>query len=171
MVNCQRDSAPTDIKELKNDSSYYLVYRGTTLSSILGMVCGFKGKLSVTEVDRFMQDFEGRGATQQQLENLRYFLEHDDGKEWFMVNAMTLKHPEAKSFKLLDQYVRAFMSGVDSRAGHPMFISRALAAILKIITVIEADHWTIAAIIRYRSRRDGAYIMLDTLEVNTMILS
>ena len=124
---------------------------------------GFKGKLSQPEVDDFVQDFERRGATEKQLKNLRHFLEHDDGKEWFMVNAMTLKDPEAESFKLLDKYVRAFMSGVVRRASHPIFISRALASNIENHNCDRADHWTVAAIIRYRSRRDGAHIMLDTL--------
>ena len=124
---------------------------------------GFKGKLSPSEVENYIENFSDRGASEQQLKNLRYFLESDDGKEWFMVNAMTLKHPEAKSFKLLDLYVRAFMSGLVKRAGHPIFISRALADNVENHNCEEADHWTIAAIIRYRSRRDGAYIMLDTL--------
>ena len=50
---------------------------------------GFKGKLSPSEVENYIKDFSDRGASAQQLQNLRYFLEHDDGKEWFMVNAMT----------------------------------------------------------------------------------
>ena len=124
---------------------------------------GFKGKLSPSEVENYIKDFSDRGASAQQLQNLRYFLEHDDGKEWFMVNAMTLKDPKAKSFELLDQYVRTFMSGVVKRAGHPMFISRALAANIENHNCDQADDWTIAAIIRYRSRRDSVRIFLDTL--------
>ena len=123
---------------------------------------GLRGKLSQAEVEAYLQDFAKLGASETELDNLRYFFEGDDGKEWFMVNVLRLKPPKAESSKLLDQYVRAFMPGLFKRAGHPVFTSRAVARNIENHHCEEADNWTIVALVRYRSRRDGAEILLNT---------
>lgn len=123
---------------------------------------GLKGRLSQAEVDAYLQSFADRGVSQPELDNLRYFLEGDDGKEWFMVNVLSLKKPKAESAQLLNRYIRAFMPGQLKRAGHPIFTSRAVAKNIENHHCDEADNWTIAALMRYRSRRDGAEILLNT---------
>lgn len=123
---------------------------------------GLRGRLSQAEVDSYVQRFAERGCSESELDNIRHFFEGDDGKEWFMVNALTLKNPKAKSAQLLGQYTRAFMPGLFKRAGHPLFTSRAAAANIENLHCDQADHWTVAAIVRYRSRRDGAQILLNT---------
>ena len=64
---------------------------------------GFKGKLTQTEVDYYIQQFESRGVNADNLANLQHFLEKDDGREWFMINLLELKSPKRESSKLLQR--------------------------------------------------------------------
>ena len=123
---------------------------------------GVKGKLSSQEVEQYMKRFETIKLPQNKLSNLRYFLENDDGREWFMINLLELKSPKSESAVLLQNYSKIFMGGMFKRAGHPFFIARAKAKNIENLHCDQADDWSMAALVRYRSRRDCAEIFLQT---------
>jgi len=123
---------------------------------------GTKGKLSQTEVESYMQQFESKGVNTDNLANLRHFLEKDDGREWFMINLLELKSPKRESSKLLQRYTKTFMAGMFRRAGHPFFVAIAAAKNIENLNCDDADNWSSAGIVRYRSRRDCAETLLDT---------
>jgi len=123
---------------------------------------GFKGKLSQTEVESYMQQFESKGVNTDNLANLRHFLEKDDGREWFMINLLELKSPKRESSKLLQRYTKTFMAGMFRRAGHPFFVAIAAAKNIENLNCDDADNWSSTGIVRYRSRRDCAETLLDT---------
>lgn len=123
---------------------------------------GFKGKLTQTEVDYYMQQFESRGVNADNLANLQHFLEKDDGREWFMINLLELKPPKRESSKLLQRYTKTFMAGMFRRAGHPFFVAIAAAKNIENLNCDDADNWSSTGIVRYRSRRDCAETLLET---------
>ena len=123
---------------------------------------GTKGKLSQTEVESYMQQFESRGVNTDNLANLRHFLEKDDGREWFMINLLELKSPKRESSKLLQRYTKTFMAGMFRRAGHPFFVAIAAAKNIENLNCDDADNWSSTGIVRYRSRRDCAETLLVT---------
>ena len=123
---------------------------------------GTKGKLSQTEVESYMQQFESRGVNADNLANLQHFLEKDDGREWFMINLLELKSPKRESSKLLQRYTKTFMAGMFRRAGHPFFVAIAAAKNIENLNCDDADNWSSTGIVRYRSRRDCAETLLET---------
>jgi hypothetical protein len=123
---------------------------------------GLKGKLSSAEVEHYAQRFEEAGIAADKVANLRQFLAEDDGREWFMINLLELKSPKRESAKLLQSYTKTFMAGLFKRGGHPFFIANAQAANIENLHCEHADNWTATGIVRYRSRRDCAEILLQT---------
>lgn len=123
---------------------------------------GVKGKLSKAEVEYYMQQFETKGVNADKRANLRYFLEKDDGREWFMINLLELKPPKRESAKLLQGYTKTFMAGMFKRAGHPFFVAIAAAKNIENLNCDDADNWSSTGIVRYRSRRDCAETLLET---------
>ena len=124
--------------------------------------CGVKGRLSKHEVEIFISSFEAKGLSESALLNIREFLEQDDGREFFMVNLLEIKSPKRESQKLLMGYFKKFMSGMIPRGGHPLFLAKAAAKNIENLNCEHADNWSSVGIIRYRSRRDFAQIVLDT---------
>ena len=124
--------------------------------------CGVKGRLSKHEVEIFISSFEAKGLSERALSNIREFLEQDDGREFFMVNLLEIKSPKRESQKLLMGYFKKFMSGMIPRGGHPLFLAQAAAKNIENLNCEHADDWSSVGIIRYRSRRDFAQIVLKT---------
>ena len=124
--------------------------------------CGVKGRLSKHEVEIFISSFEAKGLSESALSNIREFLEQDDGREFFMVNLLEIKSPKRESQKLLMGYFKKFMSGMIPRGGHPLFLANAAAKNIENLNCEHADDWSSVGIIRYRSRRDFAQIVLNT---------
>ena len=124
--------------------------------------CGVKGRLSKHEVEIFISSFEAKGLSERALSNIREFLEQDDGREFFMVNLLEIKSPKSESQKLLMGYFKKFMSGMIPRGGHPLFLAKAAARNIENLNCEHADNWSSVGIMRYRSRRDFAQIVLNT---------
>ena len=124
--------------------------------------CGAKGRLSKHEIETFISICEARGLSERALSNIRTFLEQDDGKEFFMVNLVEIKSPKRESRKLLMGYFKKFMSGMIPKGGHPFFLAEAAATNIENLNCDHSDNWSSAGIIRYRSRRDFAQVVLKT---------
>ena len=124
--------------------------------------CGAKGRLYKHEVEIFISSFEAKGLSERALSNIREFLEQDDGREFFMVNLLEIKSPKRESQQLLMGYFKKFMSGMIPRGGHPLFLAKAAAKNIENLNCDHADNWSSVGIIRYRSRRDFAQVVLKT---------
>ena len=97
------------------------------------------------------------------VEDLRWFFEDDDGREFFMVNLIqmnegTIPHPDGKdvpAHKLVEDYSRPFFRAALARGGYRLLVSAA-ALVHRQLGASLADHprWPLVNLVRYRSRRD-----------------
>ena len=121
-----------------------------------------KGPLSTDEIDKYIKDAEAQtlGAD---LNDLRKFLEEDDGKEFVMQNMLTLKtgevpHPVTGEMthprKLIQLYFQPFMKSIFKRAGHPVHQALRLGGRIDAWDCPEDPGYRVWAMVRYRSRRD-----------------
>lgn len=109
-------------------------------------------------------------VTPERLATLRAFLEADDGDEFFMLNLLRLQPSPVKgpgsdeprsAREVMDGYSSHFMPALFRRGGHPAYFGRAAAGYLEQWSVEPDPGWTIAAAIRYRSRRDMIELVTD----------
>lgn len=126
---------------------------------------GFGRKVSPELLARIEQAIaENDGTlTDTHKNNLRHFLENDDGKDFVMVNLLAIKRPRSESMPLLDKYAKIFLGSLLKRAGHPIARARAAAGKIDFIGVPEHEEWDVAMWVRYRSRTDFAEIIIDTI--------
>lgn len=131
----------------------------------------WQGPLSIEEVNRLMLDFEQlEGSEHTDAATFRKFLEEDDGGEFVMLNLVQLHigevaHPltgEAMSASdLVGEYFGPFAVSLFKRGGHPVFQARTIGGN---IDSWNADHnlgFGATAMMRYKSRRDIAELILD----------
>ena len=123
-----------------------------------------RGPLSPEEIEKFMNitaDLPGPHHTDRTV--LREFLEADDGKEFVMCNLVKLfPHQVAHPFTgaltpaqdLLQEYVKQFVGVLLSGGGHPVVASRKIAGYIDAWNAPPDPGWSIAGMMRYRSRRD-----------------
>ncbi len=124
----------------------------------------WRGPLSAKEIEDFMNktaNLPGPHHTDRAV--LREFLEADDGKEFVMCNLVKLfPDPVAHPFtgestaaqELLQQYVKKFIGVLLSGGGHPVVASRKVAGYIDAWNAPPDPGWSIAGMMRYRSRRD-----------------
>lgn len=117
---------------------------------------GFGREMSPAEIERVMEHLKGRDFTPERRDNVRRFFENDDGKDFVMVNALHFKEPMSESRKLFARYGAAFRNPLLKRAGHPLVMATAAAANVENVNCDAANHWSMAAVVRYRSRADFA---------------
>ena len=125
---------------------------------------GFGRRLTPADVDRSMEKLSNElKADPERRKRMRQFLEADDGREFFMVNLIKLEPglvtppgggTPAPAQKVLEGYTGPFMGALFRRAGHPALIGRAAAGYLEEWNVDPNPGWTVAGVVRYRSRRD-----------------
>ena len=134
---------------------------------------GWHEPLGDGDVDRVMQAVEqmeiyrGNDAIKARL---RSFLEADDGREFFMVNLLSYRAvPQAfegmrageTPQEVMRRYSGAFMPAILGRAGWMVSGGRAAAADLEHWGVETDRDWEYYGLIRYRSRRDLAEVIID----------
>lgn len=109
-------------------------------------------------------------VTPDRLATLRAFLEADDGGEFFMLNLLRMKPGPVKgpgsdeprsAGEVMDGYSSHFMPALFRRGGHPAYFGRAASSYLEQWNVEPDPGWTVAAAIRYRSRRDMIELVTD----------
>ena len=125
---------------------------------------GFSGPLTKADVDGYMAKIApGLGVDPERRDRMRAFLESDDGGEFFMVNLIRLQPepvrppdggPPAPAARVLEGYTGPFLRALFRRGGHPALGGRAAAGYLEAWGVEKNPGWTMAGVIRYRSRRD-----------------
>jgi len=124
----------------------------------------WRGPLRPDEIEQFMNITAGLpGPHHTDRAVLREFLETDDGKEFVMCNLVKLfPHPVAhpltgapsQSKDLLQEYVKQFVGVLISGGGHPVVASRKVAGYIDAWNAPPDPGWSIAGMMRYRSRRD-----------------
>lgn len=131
---------------------------------------GVRRPLGLDETDRYMKGIAAQGVGDEQLSELRQFLEADTGKSFVMANILKLyeRPPEVPqgasahdtSRKLLERYAKPFKGAILRRACHPVFMGTAAGKAIERWGVDDTADWSSAGMIRYRSRRDFAEILL-----------
>jgi len=124
---------------------------------------GFGHKISALDLNRYMSCIEQASRGEEFVESYRDFFANDDGKEFFMVNVLHLKHPKRESAQLLSKYTSVFVPKLMRKAGHPYFVGLGQAKNLENLNCESDDEWTSIALMRYRSRKDLGEMLVDTI--------
>lgn len=124
---------------------------------------GFRPRITPQEAETATRLVQDSGhATEKQLHAIRRFLAEDDGKDFVMVNLLHLREPVTESRKKLETYQKIFLGQLLRKAGHPVFIARAASGNIENVAADAMDDWGVAAMVRYRSRRDFMEMLADT---------
>ncbi len=125
---------------------------------------GFGGPLSPEEIEMYLDRIEqGDDADPERIERLRTFLEEDTGNDFIMVNAILMRdkplreegvRPDETSQEVLNRYMAYMWPALLKRACHPVLMGQAIAPAMDVWGIENAEHWTTAGLMRYRSRRD-----------------
>ena len=130
------------------------------------------GVLSASEIERFAEAMRANGSPPERIANLRRFMEEDDGKQFLMVNVLDFAAnppPVAgvadgePASALMTRYMAHMYPQLLKRACHPTFGGSAVFQAMDMQGVDglrDAERWTAAGIVRYRSRRDLLEIAL-----------
>jgi len=131
----------------------------------------WRGPLRPDEIERFLAGMQGTpGAALNDLDTLRRFLEADDGREFFMLNLVKLApgevpHPKTgaptRAALLLREYIGGFLSVMVRHAGHPALQATKVGGYVDAWNVPPDPGWSFVGVMRYRSRRDMAELVLD----------
>lgn len=131
-----------------------------------GWYHNWNGPLTTAEIDAYMEQLQERSDSDPAvLKDMRSFLEADDGREFVMLNVIKLHpapqpHPQTGELtdaaELLGVYSNAFIGRLVRSAGHPVFASDKTGPYVDTFGVAEKPDWTLASMVRYRSRRDLA---------------
>ncbi len=131
----------------------------------------WRGPVTAAEIEKFLVEFgTNSNAENTQSAVFEAFLKQDDGKEFVMANLVRLyeedvAHPvtgEAMSSSILiRQYFRPFMRSMIRRGGHPVHQAVKKGGFIDSWNVEPDPGFGIAAMVRYRSRRDLAALLLD----------
>ena len=127
-----------------------------------------RGPLEPAEIDAFVTTLQERGFTPEHQAHLREFMQADTGREFLMVNAIDMAEdppdvegapPGATAEQLMDHYMEHMYAQLFQRASHPVVMGGAIFGLLDRVGIDGADGWTMAGIMRYRSRRSFAEIV------------
>jgi hypothetical protein len=128
--------------------------------------------LTDQEIDQAVAAFDAStGSEHTDRDVLRKFLEADDGKEFVMANLVRLydgdiAHPDRDEMTspaaVLREYLQPFMKAMLRRAGHPVYQARMAGGYIDSRNVDANPEFGIAAMVRYRSRRDAAELFADS---------
>jgi hypothetical protein len=136
----------------------------------------WRGPLSPAEVDRIMAAMATRAATDHPSANnaelrdiFRGFLEADDGSEFVMLNLVKIagQAPDpvtgamTDGRSLMQRYSKPFVRALFARGGHPAFVARPAGGYVDAWNAAPDPGWSIVGLMRYRSRRDVAALVLD----------
>ncbi len=124
----------------------------------------WRAPLSRAEVDAYLEKLQQTPeGTAEALAVMKPFLEADDGREFLMLNLIAMsrnrvKDPatgrETSAAAALQSYLRPFLRALIKRAGHPIFMARAVGNYVDSWGVEPNPGWSAVSLMRYRSRRD-----------------
>ena len=123
----------------------------------------FEGPLTPQEVAMVLDRANAVNADPEDIAKMRQFLESDTGDDFVMVNLIEMNDPppsmegvpeDATAQDLMDRYMEHMYPELFKRASHPVLFGQATAPALDIWGIEGAGEWTVAGMMRYRSRRD-----------------
>lgn len=130
----------------------------------------WRGPLSDEEVRQYRARLEASPMAEQgNVQEVADFLARDDGRAFLMVNLIKLARepvpdPETgvprPAADLLDEYTRVFLGAALRRASHPVLVAAKVGGYLDAWNVEPDPGWTALGLVRYRSRRDLAELLL-----------
>jgi len=121
------------------------------------------GPLTPAEIDRYTAILTRNGAAPERVAQIRRFMEEDTGRQFIMVNVIDMAQAPAPvdgapvgatADDLLDLYMQYMYPALFKHACHPVFVGDAIFDALDVTGIAGAQHWSRAALMRYRSRRD-----------------
>ena len=134
------------------------------------------GPLTQTEISLYMEKAEARNFDPEQLNQLRRFMQQDQGDDFLMVNIIHMKDkpdqikgvaPSDTAQQVLDRYMEFMWPQLLQRASHPAIWGAAVANAMDIQGFKDnsenARVWTQGALMRYRSRRDLLEISMNPI--------
>ncbi len=138
-----------------------------TALALYGLFClwyfNWKGPLTASEIDKYvtLAGSQLQGITEQ---DVRDFLENDDGREFIMQNMITMQagqvaHPISGEMtdprKLIQHYFKPLMKSMLKSAGHPVHQATRIGGRVEAWNCGEDQGFGAWAMVRYRSRRDA----------------
>lgn len=123
---------------------------------------GFQRPLTAAEIDALCEALQSRWP-EDRIELVRRFLSNDTGREFFMVNLVKLRPHTSRGERgsvAMQRYQKPFLRLILKRACHPIVVGIAASSALECWGIESADRWNVAALLRYRSRRDLAAVLL-----------
>jgi hypothetical protein len=124
---------------------------------------GFSAPLSIDEVARYVAIMEERGQPPERIALLKKFLGEDDGRDFVMVNFIAFEDapravgdmkPGESGRAALERYMAYMTPALLARASHPILGGDAAASAIEVWGLPDAERWSMAGVVRYRSRRD-----------------
>jgi hypothetical protein len=131
---------------------------------------GFSAPLSPAEVDGYVARMAERGFPAERIALIRKFLSEDTGGDFVMVNFIELvdapepvgdMKPGESGRAVLDRYMAYMTPALLGRASHPILGGDAAASAIETWGLPGAERWSMAGVVRYRSRRDMIEIASD----------
>jgi len=127
----------------------------------------FGGPLTEEEIADYSETLAERMAPDAavRLQYITQFMRNDTGRQFLMVNNIDNNEnppdvegaePGESAAQLMGRYMEHMYAQLSKRASHPVIVGNAIHDALDLVGVEDwetAQHWTTAAMVRYRSRR------------------
>lgn len=124
----------------------------------------WRGPLQPHEIDHFMARAEALWpAGLNDMDQIRRFLEEDDGREFIMVNLIRVRPGQVadpatgqdrSGRSMLKAYFAVFAPTLIVNGGLPLLNYRKISGYVDALNVPQDPGWSITGLMRYRSRRD-----------------
>lgn len=132
----------------------------------------WRGALSPSDVEQYMAQVNSNpNISAEQRATVHAFLSNDDGKEFVMLNVIKFHgskqpHPitgePTAPLKLLSEYQKHFLGNLFKSAGHPLYVAWKNGGYIDTFGQAETPEYSLASMVRYRSRRDFADAIVNT---------
>ncbi|WP_396593508.1 hypothetical protein [Brevundimonas sp. R86498] len=131
----------------------------------------WRGPVRPREIEAFMARAEALWPPGlNNLDQIRRFLETDDGREFIMVNLIRVRTGDVadpvtgqsrSGLSLLRAYFAVFAPTLIAGGGLPLLSYRKISGYVDPLNVPPDPGWTVAGLMRYRSRRDMMVLATD----------
>lgn len=131
---------------------------------------GFPSPLTPAEVEGYVANMTERGYPPDRIALLRKFLSEDTGRDFVMVNLIEFTaapdpvgdmKPGESGREVLERYMAYMTPALLARASHPILGGNTAANAIETWGLAGAERWSMAGVVRYRSRRDMIEIASD----------
>ena len=122
----------------------------------------FGGPVTDDEIATFEASMMDLGYDPKRVAYMSAFFREDTGNQFLMVNVIDANQnppkvagapPGADADTLMGLYMEHMIPQLLSRACHPTFVGNAVFSVIDVVGIDDAESWSDAALMRYRSRR------------------